>query len=102
MYKYYYVETTISDSEGEYDLPSIMKIDSKIDVMKDHDDIEKEFILEHWDSEAEHREDGWYLTSWNVNNRNIYLSRFRPMPIGDYRTLSKYIYTWEYGGDYVE
>ena len=99
MSKYYCVEITVCDSEGEYDMPSVMKIDSKIDVVKNHADIEKEFILEHWDSEAEHREDGWYLPSWNVNLRNIYLGKFRPMPIGDYRTLSKYIYAWEYEGE---
>lgn len=98
MYKYYYVETTICDSEGEYDLPSVMKIDSEIDVMKNHADIEKEFILEHWDSEAVHREDGWFLHSF-IGNRNIYLGRFRPVPVGDYRVLSKYIYAWEYEGE---
>ena len=46
MNKYYYVETTVCDSEGEYDMPSVMKIDSKIDVVKNHADIEKEFITE--------------------------------------------------------
>jgi len=99
MSKYYCVEITVCDSEGEYDMPSVMKIDSKIDVNKHHADIEKEFILEHWDSEAEHREDGWYLTSWNVNNRRTYLTIGKEMPLKDYAVVKKYIYAWEYEGE---
>jgi hypothetical protein len=100
MNKYYYVETTICDSEGEYDMPSIMEIDSKIDVNKHHAVIEKNYIWEIWDSEAEHREDGWYLSSWNVNNRRTYLTIGKEIPLKEYKVVKKYLSTWEYEGDY--
>ena len=96
MSKYYYVMTTVRDLEAEYDMPSVMKIDSKIDVVKNHDYIEEECIRKHWDSDAEHRiEDGWYLPSYS-GNREIYLSRFKPVSPSDYKVLSKYIFTWEH------